>query len=146
MVLPAGTFRCRKIDMTPEMDLPATIENAYGTYQQIVVANILLDKFQIGTKKSELQLRAENQGDKNALYQPYYLRNNMYVTSSGINTPEVMEFCIRVLGPDRIMYSADYPFASFAGSEKLLENPSVSRENLEKFAYKNAERLLKIRV
>lgn len=76
----------------------------------------------------------------------YYLRNNMYVTSSGINTPEVMEFCIRVLGSDRIMYSADYPFASFAGSEKLLENPSVSRENLEKFAYKNAERLLKIKV
>lgn len=70
MVLPAGTFRCRKIDMMPEMDLPATIENAYVTYQQVVVANILLDKFQIGTKKSELQLRAENQGDKNELYQP----------------------------------------------------------------------------
>lgn len=57
MTLPAGTFRCRKIEMTPEMDLLATIEKAYGTYQQVVVANILLDKFQIGTKKSELQMR-----------------------------------------------------------------------------------------
>lgn len=75
----------------------------------------------------------------------YYLRNNMYVTSSGINTPEVMEFYIRVLGPDRVMYSADYPFASFEGSDRLLENPSVSPENREKFAHGNAERLLKIK-
>lgn len=57
MTLPAGTFRCRKIEMTPEMDLPATIERTYGAYQQVVVANILLDKFQLGTKKSELQMR-----------------------------------------------------------------------------------------
>lgn len=74
----------------------------------------------------------------------YYLRNNMYVTSSGINTPEVMEFCIRMLGADRIMYSADYPFASFEGSDKLLENPAVSLADREKFAYGNAERLLKL--
>ena len=57
MTLPAGIFQCRKIEMTPEMDLPATIEKTYGTYQQVVVANILLDKFQIGTRKSELQNR-----------------------------------------------------------------------------------------
>lgn len=56
MTLPAGTFLCHKIEMTPEMDLPATIENIYGTYQKVVLANILLDKFQIGTKKSELQM------------------------------------------------------------------------------------------
>lgn len=57
MTLPAGIFQCRKIEMTPEMDLPATIEKTYGTYQQVVVANILLDRFQIGTKRSEVQMR-----------------------------------------------------------------------------------------
>lgn len=57
MVLSEGTFLCSKLDMTPGMDLPATIENIYGTYQQVVVANILLDRFQIGTKRSEVQMR-----------------------------------------------------------------------------------------
>ena len=74
----------------------------------------------------------------------YYLRNNMYVTSSGINTPEAMEFCAKVLGADRLMFSADYPFASFAGSEKLFNCPSLSLEDREKFAHGNAERLLKL--
>lgn len=74
----------------------------------------------------------------------YYLRNNMYVTSSGINTPEVMNFCAAVLGPDRIMFSADYPFASFEGSDKLLQNPALSPEDREKFCHGNAERLLNL--
>lgn len=74
----------------------------------------------------------------------YYLRNNMYVTSSGINTPEAMEFCHKILGADRLMFSADYPFAPFAGSEKLFENPNISLEDREKFAHGNAERLLKL--
>lgn len=57
MKLPSGTFLCHKINMVPEMDLPETIENVYheDEYSEVIVANILLDKFQIGTKKSELQ-------------------------------------------------------------------------------------------
>lgn len=57
--VPAGTFLCHKIDMTPGMDLLTTIDSAYGgePYAEVMAANILLDKFQIGTKKSELQKR-----------------------------------------------------------------------------------------
>ncbi len=76
----------------------------------------------------------------------YYLRNNMYVTSSGVQTPECLEFCIKVLGSDRVMYSADYPFASTEGSEKLLNCPSLTRDEKEKFAYANAARLMKLSV
>lgn len=56
ITMPAGKFRCQRIEMTPEMDLPGTIEKVYGAYQLVIVANILLDKYQIGTKKSELQM------------------------------------------------------------------------------------------
>ena len=61
MKLSAGTFFCHKINMVPEMNLPKTIENVYHVdeYQEVIVANILLDKFQIGTKKSELQKRTD---------------------------------------------------------------------------------------
>lgn len=66
LILPAGTFLCHKIDMTPGMDLPATIAAAYGGEPDadVIVANILLDKFQIGTKKSELQKRIEIKNQK----------------------------------------------------------------------------------
>lgn len=45
----------------PMMDLPETIENVYheDEYPEVIAANILLNKFQIGTKKSELQKRAD---------------------------------------------------------------------------------------
>ena len=74
----------------------------------------------------------------------YYLRNNMYVTSSGIQSPECFEFCVKVLGADRIIYSADYPFASVEGADKLFNCPSISEEDREKFAHGNAERLFKL--
>lgn len=43
--------------MADGADVFKLIENTYGTEpgSEIILANILLDKFQIGTKKSELQ-------------------------------------------------------------------------------------------
>ena len=59
MILPEGTFLCSKLDMTPDMDLPAAIHHIYEDvpYTRVIVANILLDKFQIGTRRSEVQMR-----------------------------------------------------------------------------------------
>lgn len=64
-VLPAGTFLCHKIDMVSEMDILEAIENVYreDAYTEVIVANILLDKFQIGTKKSELQKKIPSNSD-----------------------------------------------------------------------------------
>lgn len=74
----------------------------------------------------------------------YYLKNNLYVTSSGIWTPECLEFCVKRLGVDRIVFSIDYPFANPKGKEKILEHPMLSMEEREMIAHGNAERLLKI--
>lgn len=59
--LPAGIYRCRQIDLTPSQRLTDTIDATFGAVKeaQIVVSNMLLDKYQIGTKKSELQKRIE---------------------------------------------------------------------------------------
>lgn len=56
-VLSGGEFYCRKIDMADGLNVLQEIENTYGNELcgEIILANILLDKFQIGTKKSELQ-------------------------------------------------------------------------------------------
>lgn len=74
----------------------------------------------------------------------YYLQNNMYVTPSGVWTPECLEFCVKRLGAERIMFSIDYPFVSAEGQEKILEHPMLTQEERELIAHGNAERLLKI--
>lgn len=60
--LPAGSFLCRQLDLTPNIDLLEAIDATFGAGgQEIIVSNILLDKYQIGTKKSELQKRINQQ-------------------------------------------------------------------------------------
>lgn len=55
----AGAFLCRQINLTVDIKLLDVIEAVYGNRERakIVVSNMLLDKYQIGTKKSELQKR-----------------------------------------------------------------------------------------
>lgn len=57
MIIPAGDFECCQIDLTPEVDMQQMIGGIYGATNSndIIISNILLEKFQIGAKKSELQ-------------------------------------------------------------------------------------------
>lgn len=55
----AGTFLCRQVSLLTDKKLSDTIEAVYGTCEnsKVIVSNMLLDKYQLGTKKSELQKR-----------------------------------------------------------------------------------------
>ena len=55
--LSGGKFLCRKLDVADSNNILQDIKSTYGkkACEKIILANILLDKFQIGTKKSELQ-------------------------------------------------------------------------------------------
>ncbi|GGF17514.1 amidohydrolase family protein [Subtercola lobariae] len=70
-----------------------------------------------------------------------YLRENMHVTPSGMFSQAQLQFCIELLGVDRIMYAVDYPFVSQAGAADFLENANLSNEDKEKIAHVNAEKL-----
>lgn len=58
-VISGGTFLCRQINLNTDMKLDDVINAVYGSSkkEKIIVSNMLLDKYQIGTKKSELQKR-----------------------------------------------------------------------------------------
>lgn len=55
--LDAGVFLCHQVDLTPQVRLLDAIEDTFGADEtaEIVVSNMLLDKYQLGTRKSELQ-------------------------------------------------------------------------------------------
>ena len=70
-----------------------------------------------------------------------YLRENLHYTFSGFNfTPTFLDLLLQV-GVDRIMFSADYPYASMAQARAFLDQLPVSTADRERIAHGNAERL-----
>jgi predicted TIM-barrel fold metal-dependent hydrolase len=65
-------------------------------------------------------------------------------TFSGFNyTAPFLDLMLNV-GVERIMFSADYPYASMAEARAFLEQLPVSPADKERIAHGNAERLLRL--
>jgi predicted TIM-barrel fold metal-dependent hydrolase len=71
-----------------------------------------------------------------------YLRENLHYTFSGFNyLPNFLQLFLQV-GIDRIMFSADHPYASMPQARAFLENLPISPADKDRIAHTNAERLL----
>ncbi|MGX6606741.1 amidohydrolase family protein [Micromonosporaceae bacterium Da 78-11] len=73
---------------------------------------------------------------------PEYLRQNVYVTPSGMFTQANLQYCVEMLGVDRIMYSVDYPFVSNEKAVDFLRRAVLSEAEREMIAHGTATRLL----
>ncbi|HEX5415200.1 MAG TPA: amidohydrolase family protein [Chloroflexota bacterium] len=71
-----------------------------------------------------------------------YLRENVHYTFGGFNwLPAFLDLLLQV-GVERIMFSADYPYALPAEARAFLDQLPVSPADNERIAHGNAERLL----
>ncbi len=72
-----------------------------------------------------------------------YLRDNFYVSGSGILSQRCLLQAIEILGVDRIVYSTDYPyqFAPEGGARRFLMDAPIAHEDKLKIAHGNWERL-----
>ncbi len=72
-----------------------------------------------------------------------YFRQNLYVTPSGMWSPSYLQRAVEIVGPERILFSTDYPYQYRPGrpGRRFLEDVALSPEHKEFFAYKNWERL-----
>lgn len=59
MKIPSGEFQCCQVDLTPEIEIEQLIDETYEMNEKsdIIISNMLLEKYQLETKKSELQKR-----------------------------------------------------------------------------------------
>ena len=75
---------------------------------------------------------------------------NIWITTSGMFAVAPMATAVRQCKPDRILYSVDYPFTKNEWGLQFLkdlrDDGLVSDEVLEGIAYKNAEKLLRIKI
>ena len=75
----------------------------------------------------------------------YYLRNNFYFTTAGAFDTLALQNAIGVLGVERILFSIDDPFETFADAVDWFETAPFSPEDRRRIGYENASRLLRLR-
>lgn len=81
---------------------------------------------------------------KNELKPSEYFRRNFAITTSGVEDPLALRFCIDKLGIDHVMWAIDYPFQPTAPAVAFLESAQLSDEERAKVAHRNAERIFRI--
>lgn len=70
-----------------------------------------------------------------------YIKENFYVTTSGMFWPTVIQFVCLALGAERILFAVDYPIESNEKAVESIENTPISDNDKEKILHLNAERV-----
>jgi predicted TIM-barrel fold metal-dependent hydrolase len=70
--------------------------------------------------------------------------DQVWVTTSGFFSMVPFVAAMMKFGPDRILFSVDYPFSKNAEGRKFLDALQVSESDREKIAHRNADALLKL--
>ena len=73
-----------------------------------------------------------------------YFKQNLYVTPSGMWSQDYLHRAVTAVGPERILFSSDYPYQYRPGGagRSFLEKSSLSSQDQELFAHGNWERLM----
>jgi hypothetical protein len=73
----------------------------------------------------------------------FYLKRNVFITSSGVFDQPVFDCARAMLGLDHLLFSVDYPLQDNFAAMEFLAAAGLSAEDKERFAHGTAERLLK---
>lgn len=74
-----------------------------------------------------------------------YLRENFWITNSGVAWEHVIKFAQGFLGEDRVMYAMDYPYQYAPDEVNILDGMDMSDVVKKKFFQSNAETVFKLR-
>jgi 2,3-dihydroxybenzoate decarboxylase len=69
-----------------------------------------------------------------------YLRENVYITTSGMAWAPAIKFTQEVVGVDRVLYAMDYPYQYVADEVRTHDLLDISDEDKKKLMQTNAER------
>ncbi len=74
-----------------------------------------------------------------------YARQNLYVTASGMWSEAYLLRCLEIVGPDRLLFSTDYPYQYQPGgaARRFLETAPLDATGREALAHGNWDRLTK---
>lgn len=70
------------------------------------------------------------------------LRKHVWVSTGGFFFLPSFMAALEAFGPDRMLYSVDYPFGSLEGGRTFLETLPLDSDTLAKLTHRNADQLL----
>jgi len=90
--------------------------------------------------------RAQKTGraPKTQLTMDEYFRRNFVITTSGVEDPLALEYSIKKLGADSILWAIDYPYQPSAPAVAFMDAALISDEEKAKIYHRNAERIFHI--
>lgn len=81
---------------------------------------------------------------RNKLKPSEYVQRNFAITTSGLEDPLALRFCVDKIGVDRVMWAIDYPYQTTAPAVMFLDKAPLSDDERQQIAYRNAERIFRI--
>lgn len=73
-----------------------------------------------------------------------YIRENVYITTSGVCDAAPLKCAIDAAGPDHVLFATDYPFEDFPAHTEFMRTAPIEEHIRAKIAHGNAERLLRL--
>ncbi|GGD34402.1 amidohydrolase family protein [Aureimonas glaciei] len=85
---------------------------------------------------------------EDSLNKPFaqYFHDNFWFTPSAIFQDELLHLLLKYISVDRVIFATDYPFANMKEGTDWFRAVDLPREAKEKIAYRNAEKLFRIKV
>lgn len=98
--------------------------------------NIKLIMAHMGGTDTNISMQAINEVNVDNL-------DNVYFDTSGITTPFIIEYAVKMLGSKQILFGSDIPWCSFKAMFYTVQDAQISSEEKENIFYHNMNRLLK---
>ena len=96
------------------------------------IDNRYLLQVQIGAVKRLARLPSE------------YFLENFFITTSGVMSAPALRLCLDVVGAERIMFAADYPYESVEDSVRFMDGVDISSAERQAIYSSNAERVFNL--
>ncbi|WFE37614.1 amidohydrolase family protein [Micromonospora sp. WMMD998] len=139
--------------------------SGYGWHQEVLTQCIRMITYGVFDRFPKLKIIIGHMGEglpfyyerivndmgeptENSLKKPFaqYFQDNFWITTSAFPQTHLLTLLLKHISVDRVMFATDYPFADIKEQTDWFRGVDLPREDKEKIAFRNAEKLFKIKV
>ena len=74
-----------------------------------------------------------------------YFLDNFVITTAGVTSMPALRLCLDVLGVERILFAADFPYEDDAEAVRFMDNATVTEDERKQIYETNAQRVIKLK-
>jgi predicted TIM-barrel fold metal-dependent hydrolase len=139
--------------------------SGYGWHQEVLIQCIRMITYGVFDRFPKLKIIIGHMGEglpfyykriledmgeatENSLEKPFeqYFQDNFWVTTSAFPQTELLDLLLQFISVDRVIFATDYPFADIKAQTDWFRGVDLPREDKEKIAFRNAEKLFRMKV